>query len=136
MSGQKGKRNQTRAKGHRDDLFCPHLILWPACFHKTMGADMMTSSNGNNFHVTGPLCENSLVTGEFPSQRPVTQSFGVFFDVRLIKRLSKQLDAGDLRRQCPHYDVTLTRSLLAKCYQQQRGLTACVNRQTHRPMTC
>ena len=26
VSGQKGKRNQTRAKGHRDDLFCPHLI--------------------------------------------------------------------------------------------------------------
>ena len=27
------------------------------------------------------LCAgNSLVTGEFPSQRPVTQSFGVFFD--------------------------------------------------------
>ena len=30
------------------------------------------------------------VTGEFPAQRPVTQSFDVFFDLRLIKRLSKQ----------------------------------------------
>ena len=28
--------------------------------------------------------------GEFPSQRPVTRSFGVFFDMRLNKRLSKQ----------------------------------------------
>ena len=39
------------------------------------------------------LCEgNSLVTGEFPSQRPVTMmtwSFDVFFDLRLIKQLSK-----------------------------------------------
>ena len=26
---------------------------------------------------------NSLVTGEFPSQRPVTQSFDVFFDLCL-----------------------------------------------------
>ena len=26
---------------------------------------------------------NSPVTGEFPSQRPVTQSFDVFFDLRL-----------------------------------------------------
>ena len=26
----------------------------------------------------------------FPSQRPVTQSFDVFFDLRLNKRLSKQ----------------------------------------------
>ena len=34
---------------------------------------------------------NSPVTGEFPTQRPVTQSFDVFFDQRLNKRLSKQL---------------------------------------------
>ena len=32
---------------------------------------------------------NSPVTGEFPAQRPVTQSFDVFFDLRLDKRLSK-----------------------------------------------
>ena len=41
------------------------------------------------FRVTG-LCEgNSPVTGEFPSQRPVTRSFDVFFDLRLNRRLSK-----------------------------------------------
>ena len=34
---------------------------------------------------------NSPITGEFPAQRPVTRSFGVFFDLRLNKRLSKQL---------------------------------------------
>ena len=67
----------------------------------------MTSSNGNHFHVTGPLVRitgfswwryqmetistllalcagNSPVTGELPSQRPVTGSFDVFFDLRLI----------------------------------------------------
>ena len=32
----------------------------------------------------------SPVTPEFPSQRPVTRSFDVFFDLRLNKRLSKQ----------------------------------------------
>ena len=32
----------------------------------------------------------SPVTGVFPSQRPVTQSFGVFFDLRLNKWLNKQ----------------------------------------------
>ena len=37
------------------------------------------------------LCAgNSLVTGEFPSQRPVTWSFDVFFDLRLNKRWNKQ----------------------------------------------
>ena len=33
---------------------------------------------------------NSPVTGEFPAQRPVTRSFGVFFDLGLNERLSKQ----------------------------------------------
>ena len=42
------------------------------------------------FRVTGHLWGNSLVTGEFPAQRPVTRSFDVLFDLRLNKRLSKQ----------------------------------------------
>ena len=33
---------------------------------------------------------NSPVPGEFPTQRPVTRSFDVFFDLRLNKPLSKQ----------------------------------------------
>ena len=33
---------------------------------------------------------NSPVPGEFPTQRPATRSFYVFFDLRLNKRLSKQ----------------------------------------------
>ena len=50
----------------------------------------MTSSNGNIFRVTGPLCGEFIGPGEFPTQRPVTRSFDVFFDRRLNKRLSKQ----------------------------------------------
>ena len=50
----------------------------------------MTSSNGN-ISALLVLCEgNSPVTGEFPSERPVTRSFDVFFELRLNKRLSKQ----------------------------------------------
>ena len=37
---------------------------------------------------------NSPVTGEFPAQRTVTQSFDVFFDLRPNKRLSKQWWGG------------------------------------------
>ena len=51
---------------------------------------MMTSSNGNIFRVTGPLCGEFTGPGKFPTQRPVTRSFDVFFDLRLNKRLSKQ----------------------------------------------
>ena len=34
--------------------------------------------------------ENSPANGEFLSQRTLTRSFDVFFDLRLNKRLSKQ----------------------------------------------
>ena len=50
---------------------------------------MMTSSNGNIFRVTGPLCGEFTGPGEFPAQRPVTRSFDIFFDLRPNKRLSK-----------------------------------------------
>ena len=49
-----------------------------------------TSSNGNIFLVTDLCAGNSPVTGEFPSHRPVTQSFGVFFDLLLNEPLGKQ----------------------------------------------
>ena len=47
---------------------------------------LMTSSNGNIFRVTGLLCAE--FTG--PHTKPVTRSFDVFFDLRIIKRISKQ----------------------------------------------
>ena len=49
---------------------------------------MMTSSNGNIFRVTGPLCRE--FTGHRWIPRTVTRSFDVYFDPRLNKRLSKQ----------------------------------------------
>ena len=55
---------------------------------------------------------NSLVTYEFPAQRPVTQSFDVFFDLRLNKRLSNNREAGDLRLYRPHYDVIVMQHLV------------------------
>ena len=68
---------------------------------------MMTSSNGNIFRVTGHLCGEFTGPGEFPTQRPVTRSFDVFFDLRLNKRLSKQpwgwwfeTSSWSLWRQC------------------------------------
>ena len=50
--------------------------------------NMMTSSNGTIFRVTGPLCGEFTGPGETPAQRSVTQSFDVFFDLRLNKQLS------------------------------------------------
>ena len=54
------------------------------------------------------LCAgNSLVTGEFPTQRPVTRSFGVFFELRLNKQLNKQSRGW--------WFETLSRSSLRHC---------------------
>ena len=68
------------------------------CCHVTWWRHQMKT-----FSTLLALCAgNSPVTGEFPSQRPETRSFDVFFELRLNKRLS---EAGDLRRHCAHYDV-------------------------------
>ena len=50
---------------------------------------------------------NSPVTGEFPSQRPVTRGLDVFFDLRLNKRLNKQSWCGWIE--------TLSRPLWRHC---------------------
>ena len=50
----------------------------------------MTSSNENIFRLLALCAENSAVTSEFPSQRPVMRSFDDFFYRHLNKPLSKQ----------------------------------------------
>ena len=45
---------------------------------------------------------NSPVPGEFPTQRPVTRSFDVYFD---LNSWVNNGEAGDLRRHPGHYDV-------------------------------
>ena len=50
---------------------------------------------------------NSPVTGEFPTQRPVTRSFDVFFDLSLNKGWVNNGEASDLRRRRAHYDVNV-----------------------------
>ena len=82
----------------------------------------MTSSNGNIFRVTGPLCGEFTGHGEFPTQRPVTRSFDVFFDLRLRKRLSKQpwgwwfeTPSWSLWRQCNDRALNHLLNLLQLC---------------------
>ena len=75
------------------------LLKWPW----GMWVNMMTSSNGNIFHVTGPLW------GESTSHRgiPLTKASDVklWFHV-LNKWISSSRDAGDLRLLHAHYEVT------------------------------
>ena len=60
------------------------------------------------FSVLLAICVgNSTVTGEFPTQRPVTWSFDVFFGLHLINGWVINHEAGDLRCFLAHYDVTV-----------------------------
>ena len=62
------------------------------------------------------LCAgNSLVPSEFPTQRPVTRSFDVYFDLRPNKGWVNNREAGDLRRYLGHYDVTVMNLPLIGC---------------------
>ena len=75
----------------------------------------MTSSNGNILRAAGSLCGKFTGPGEFPTQRPVTRSFDVFFDLRLNKRLSKQ--AGDWWSETPSCSL----------WRQCNGLKECIS---------
>ena len=91
---------------------CVYILLYnlvqETCIH------VMTSSDGNIFRVTGPLCGEFTGHGEFPAQRPVTRSFGVVFDLRLNIRLSKQswgwwfeTPSRSLWRHCNDFVISL-----------------------------
>ena len=54
------------------------------------------------------LCAgNSQVTGEFPSQRPVTRSFDIFLNAAWTNGWENNRDAGDLRRHRAYYNVAV-----------------------------
>ena len=86
---------------------CHVYILWPISSmaylissDNALGGQSIVVHQGRNHKHDDvikwnlSICEgNSPVCGEFPSQRPVTQSFDVFFD--LNKRLSKQSNVSN-----------------------------------------
>ena len=64
------------------------------------------------------LCEgNPPVTDGFPSQRPVTENFDVFFD----QTVEPTIHAGDLRHHQAHYDVTVMIYLIAPGRDQENS---------------
>ena len=69
------------------DLHHYDLMTWK---HSIYLSFMVASSNGHIFLITGLCARNLPVTSEFSSQRPVTWSFDVFFDLRLNKWLCIQ----------------------------------------------
>ena len=66
---------------------------------------------------------NSSVPGKYPTQRPVTRSCDVFFDLRLNKWVNNR-ETGDLRRYRAHYDVSV---MFGSYHQAQHIKSANVN---------
>ena len=54
-----------------------------------------------------PFAGNPSVTGGFPSQKTVMQSFDVLFDLRLNRPLSKEQRSRGLEMLSAHYDITV-----------------------------
>ena len=58
-----------------------------------------------------PFVRGFTGPGEFPTQKPVTRSFDVFFDLRLKNGWVNNRKAGDSSRHRGHYDVIVMLSL-------------------------
>ena len=73
-------------------VLCERMVTFVlcSCHNMEQGAILpkMTSSTWNIIRVNGPWWHPTLTSG-FSSQRPVTWSFGIFFDLRLNIRLQK-----------------------------------------------
>ena len=69
------------------------------------GAIKFVMTSRKHFPCYWAFAGNPLVTGEFPSYRPVTRSFDDFFDLCLNKRLSKNRHNAEFRRYRAHCDV-------------------------------
>ena len=87
---------------------------------------MMTSSNGNIFRVTGPLC------GEFTDHRwiPLTTQQGQWRGALMFSLIcvwindwANNREAGELRRHRGNYDVTVMDSTRARSFHSRGGVT-------------
>ena len=88
------------------------LLLIPMLWHRQAISEsngdkfMLTLSNGHLFRVTG-LLGNLPVTGEIPTQRPVTRSFVISLICASISNWVNDREASDFRRHRAHYDTSV-----------------------------
>ena len=72
--------------------------------------DMMTSSNGNIFRITGHFARNSPVTGEFPYKGQWGWALIFSLICAWLNGWVNNREACDLRCHRPHYGVTVMAS--------------------------
>ena len=74
-------------------MFAPVTVKrpWITWAYGSRGSNTWWRHQMETFSALLAICAgNSPVPGEFPTQRPVTRSFDIYFDLRPDKRLSKQ----------------------------------------------
>ena len=78
------------------------MVIRPNCMRRPYSKDMMTSSNGNIFRVTGPLC------GEFTPHKGQWRGALMFYLIcTWINGWVNNTDTGDMRRHRAHYDIAI-----------------------------
>ena len=94
---------------NRKGPFCVHISRFQGFrfFSYLDDGLMMTSSNGNIFCVTGPLCGNSPVTGEFPSHSQWREGLSFSLICAWINGWVNRREASYLRRHRVDYDITV-----------------------------
>ena len=102
----------------------PFRIISPA-----LGRSMMTSSNGNFFCVTGPLC------GEFTGHRLIPCTKGQWRRALMSSLICawtngwvNSREAGDLRRHRTHHDVTLMHTIISVAVNNRDEYGKCFTR--------
>ena len=83
--------------------------------------NMMTSSNGNVFHVAGPLWGESTGHRCIPIKRASDAELFSLICAWTNGRANHR-DAGDLRRHGAHYDVTI---MVPLCIFSEQGILEC-----------
>ena len=101
--------------GMIEKIISEKYLPWRPCSRTTQSSascalhrsinTMMTSLNGSIFRVTGHLCGNSPVPGEFPAQRQWRGALMFSLICVWINDWVNNREAGDLRRYRAHYDV-------------------------------
>ena len=81
--------------------------FWIYCVYRKMPIHMMTSSNGNIFCVTGPLCGEFTVHRWIPLTKASDAELWCFFICAWINGWVNHREAGDWRHHRAHYDVTV-----------------------------
>ena len=86
------------------------------CDYLLISAVMMTSSNGNIFRVTDPLCGEFTGPGDFPHKDKWRGALMFFFICVWINGWVSNREAGDLRRHRGHYDVNVMCYFYPHCW--------------------